>query len=114
MITNAGLPSYVIVQGVGYVQAIKGIRENVQIATKFGLVNSYNPGERRAVRGDPEYVRSACEASLKRLGVDCIDLYYQHRLDDNTPIEVTVSIPTLQAENLNRISNWVMVEHVQH
>ena len=104
MIRNAGLPSYVIVQGVGYVQAIKGIRENVQIATKFGVANLSNP-ESFAIRGDPEFVRSACEASLKRLGVDCIDLYYQHRLDDSTPIEVTVSIPTLQAENLNRSSS---------
>jgi aryl-alcohol dehydrogenase-like predicted oxidoreductase len=79
------------VTGFGDVQAIKGIREKVQIATKFGFANMYNPGGRREVRGDPEYVRSACEASLKRLGVDCIDLYYQHRLDDTTPIEITVS-----------------------
>lgn len=74
-------------------QAIKGIRDKVEIATKFGIANSYNPGGRREVRGDPEYVRSACEASLKRLGIDCIDLYYQHRLDSSTPIEITVSSP---------------------
>jgi diketogulonate reductase-like aldo/keto reductase len=77
------------VTGFGDVQAIKGIREKVHIATKFGIASM--SGGRLEVRGDPEYVRSACEASLKRLGVDCIDLYYQHRLDDTTPIEITVS-----------------------
>ncbi|KAG0593329.1 hypothetical protein M758_1G315100 [Ceratodon purpureus] len=70
-------------------KAIKGIREKVQIATKFGIGS--NPGGNgRAIRGDPEYVRACCEGSLKRLGVDCIDLYYQHRVDTSVPIEITV------------------------
>lgn len=60
----------------------------VEIATMFGV--RFVDG-RREVRGDPKYIRQACEASLKRLGVDCIDLYYQHRVDTTVPIEVTVS-----------------------
>jgi len=68
-------------------KAIKGIRDKVQLATKFGI--SYADGKRE-VRGDPAYVRAACEASLKRLDVHCIDLYYQHRIDTTVPIEVTV------------------------
>jgi len=63
-------------------------RKNVIIATKFG--NQVLPNNKRAINGRPEYVRAACEASLKRLGVDYIDLYYQHRVDKNTPIEETV------------------------
>ena len=59
------------------------------LATKFGNVRGPN-GEFLGVRGDPHYVRSACEASLKRLGVEVIDLYYQHRVDTNVPIEETV------------------------
>ena len=70
-------------------RAIKGRRDQVFIATKFGNVRG-EKGEFFGVRGDPEYVRSACEASLKRLGVDTIDLYYQHRVDPNVPIEDTV------------------------
>jgi aryl-alcohol dehydrogenase-like predicted oxidoreductase len=64
-------------------------RDEVAIATKFGNVRGEN-GERLGVRGDPEYVREACEASLQRLGVDHIDLYYQHRVDPEVPIEETV------------------------
>jgi aryl-alcohol dehydrogenase-like predicted oxidoreductase len=64
-------------------------RDEVVIATKFGNVRGEN-GERLGVRGDPEYVREACEASLQRLGVDHIDLYYQHRVDPEVPIEETV------------------------
>ena len=64
-------------------------RDRVAIATKFGIVR-YPSGDMSGVRGDPEYVRAACEASLRRLGVDTIDLYYQHRVDPNTPIEETV------------------------
>jgi aryl-alcohol dehydrogenase-like predicted oxidoreductase len=64
-------------------------RDKVAIATKFGNVRGPN-GERLGVRGDPEYVREACEASLQRLGVDHIDLYYQHRVDPEVPIEETV------------------------
>ena len=69
------------------VQAIKGIRNKVQLATKFGAIRGDGG---TIVRGDPEYVRSACEASLKRLDVECIDLYYQHRVDTTVPIEITV------------------------
>jgi aryl-alcohol dehydrogenase-like predicted oxidoreductase len=70
-------------------RAIAGRRDDVVLATKFGNVRGEN-GERLGVRGDPEYVRSACDASLERLGVDHIDLYYQHRVDKTVPIEETV------------------------
>ena len=70
-------------------KAIKGRRNEVFLATKFGNVRGPN-GEFLGVKGDPDYVRSACEASLKRLGVEVIDLYYQHRVDPNVPIEDTV------------------------
>jgi aryl-alcohol dehydrogenase-like predicted oxidoreductase len=70
-------------------RAIRGRRDQVFLATKFANVRGPN-GEFLGVRGDPEYVRSACEASLKRLGIDTIDLYYQHRVDPNVPIEDTV------------------------
>ena len=69
--------------------AIAGRRHEVQLATKFG--NQRGPrGERIGINGRPEYVRSACDASLERLGVDYIDLYYQHRVDKTVPIEDTV------------------------
>ncbi|CAN8245010.1 unnamed protein product [Cochlearia groenlandica] len=64
-----------------------GFREKVELATKFGV--SYAEGKRE-IKGDPAYVRAACEASLKRLDVDCIDLYYQHRIDTRVPIEITM------------------------
>src|SRR5690348_193346 len=70
-------------------RAIRDRRNEVFLATKFGNVRGPN-GEFLGVRGDPEYVRSACEASLKRLGIETIDLYYQHRVDTNVPIEDTV------------------------
>jgi aryl-alcohol dehydrogenase-like predicted oxidoreductase len=70
-------------------EAIAERRDEVVLATKFGNVRGEN-GERLGVRGDPEYVRSACDASLKRLGLDHIDLYYQHRVDPDVPIEETV------------------------
>jgi aryl-alcohol dehydrogenase-like predicted oxidoreductase len=71
-------------------KALQGVaRERVDLATKFGV--SFVDGKRE-VRGDPAYVRAAFEASLRRLGVDCIDLYYQHRIDTRVPIEVTVSL----------------------
>src|SRR5437763_12269645 len=70
-------------------RAIRDRRDQVFLATKFGNVRGPN-GEFLGVRGDPEYVRSACEASLKRLGVEVIDLYYQHRVDPKVPIEDTV------------------------
>lgn len=77
---------------VCFLQAIKGIREKVQLATKFGA--SFVDGKLK-VRGDPAYVLACCEASLKRLDVDCIDLYYQHRIDTKVPIEVTVCDVTI-------------------
>jgi aryl-alcohol dehydrogenase-like predicted oxidoreductase len=70
-------------------RAIRGRRDEVVIATKFGNVRGEN-GERLGLRGDPEYVHQACDASLERLGVEHIDLYYQHRVDRNVPIEETV------------------------
>ncbi|MDT7604833.1 MAG: hypothetical protein QOF61_2830 [Acidobacteriota bacterium] len=70
-------------------RAIKGRRAEVVLATKFGNVRGEN-GEFLGVNGKPEYVRSACEASLRRLGVETIDLYYQHRVDTTVPIEETV------------------------
>jgi len=70
-------------------RAIADRRDNVFLATKFGNVRGPN-GEFLGVRGDPEYVRSACEASLQRLNVEVIDLYYQHRVDTKVPIEETV------------------------
>ena len=70
-------------------KAIRGRREGVVLATKFGIVRSADP-QARAINGRPEYVRAACDASLKRLNVDTIDLYYQHRVDPQVPIEETV------------------------
>jgi len=70
-------------------RAIADRRDQVVLATKFANVRGEN-GEYLGIRGDAEYVRQACDASLKRLGVDQIDLYYQHRVDPNTPIEETV------------------------
>src|SRR6516225_6516416 len=71
-------------------KAIRGRREQVFLATKFAIVRDRANPHTRGVSGKPEYVRAACEASLKRLGVETIDLYYQHRVDPNTPIEDTV------------------------
>jgi aryl-alcohol dehydrogenase-like predicted oxidoreductase len=70
-------------------RAIRGRRDQVVLATKFGIVRTADPLI-RSISGKPDYVKSACEASLKRLGVDTIDLYYQHRVDSATPIEDTV------------------------
>ena len=70
-------------------RAIAGRRDQVVLATKFGIVRGSDPSD-RSVRGDPDYVRQACEGSLGRLGVDHIDLYYQHRTDGKVPIEETV------------------------
>jgi aryl-alcohol dehydrogenase-like predicted oxidoreductase len=71
-------------------RAIADRRDEVILATKFGIVRDPDDPTRRGVNGRPEYVRSSCEASLQRLGVDHIDLYYQHRVDPDTPIEETV------------------------
>lgn len=70
-------------------KALKGRRQRVVLATKFGNVRAPD-GRFVGVNGKPEYVRAACDASLKRLGVDHVDLYYQHRVDRDTPIEETV------------------------
>ncbi len=71
-------------------RAIKGKRGQVVLATKFGVVRDPVNAAIRGVSGKPDYVKKCCEASLKRLGVEHIDLYYQHRVDPNTPIEETV------------------------
>jgi len=71
-------------------RAIKGKRDQVVLATKFGIVRDPKNPNVRGFSGKPEYVRQSCEGSLRRLGVETIDLYYQHRVDPNTPIEDTV------------------------
>ncbi|MFY9904316.1 MAG: aldo/keto reductase [Terriglobales bacterium] len=71
-------------------RAIRGKRDQVVLATKFGIVRDPANPNVRGVNGKPDYVKKSCEASLRRLGVDYIDLYYQHRVDPNTPIEETV------------------------
>jgi aryl-alcohol dehydrogenase-like predicted oxidoreductase len=71
-------------------RAIRDRRDEVVLATKFGIVRSNTDPSTRGVNGKPEYVRSCCEASLRRLDVDTIDLYYLHRVDPSTPIEETV------------------------
>jgi aryl-alcohol dehydrogenase-like predicted oxidoreductase len=71
-------------------RAIKGKRDQVVLATKFGIVRDPTNPNVRGVNGKPDYVKKSCDASLQRLGVEHIDLYYQHRVDPNTPIEETV------------------------
>jgi aryl-alcohol dehydrogenase-like predicted oxidoreductase len=71
-------------------QAIKGRRDEVVVATKFGIVSGPAPGKPGVVDGRPEYVRRCVDASLERLGIDVIDLYYQHRADPDIPIEETI------------------------
>jgi len=71
-------------------RALRGRRDHVTIATKFGIVRDPERPDYRAISGKPHYVRKVCDASLRRLGVDVIDLYYQHRVDPDTPIEETV------------------------
>lgn len=71
-------------------RAVKGKRDRVVLATKFGNVRDPDDPTKRSISGRPEYVRQACEGSLQRLNVETIDLYYQHRVDPNTPIEETV------------------------
>ncbi|MCB1323567.1 MAG: aldo/keto reductase, partial [Leptospiraceae bacterium] len=70
-------------------KALKGRRDKITLATKFGVSRSED-GSWRGIKGDADYVKAACDASLKRLGTDYIDLYYQHRVDPATPIEETV------------------------
>jgi aryl-alcohol dehydrogenase-like predicted oxidoreductase len=71
-------------------RAIKGKRDQIVLTTKFGIVRDPKNPSVRSVNGQPDYVRRSCEASLRRLGVENIDLYYQHRVDPATPIEETV------------------------
>ncbi len=71
-------------------RALKGKRDNVVIATKFGIVRDPSDPSKRGISGRPDYVKKACSASLARLGVETIDLYYQHRVDPEVPIEETV------------------------
>ena len=71
-------------------RGIKGHRDQVIIATKFGILRDPKKPEFRGINGKPDYVKTACEGSLRRLEVDCIDLYYQHRVDPDTPVEETV------------------------
>ena len=71
-------------------RAIKGRRDRIVLATKFGIVREDGKPQFRGINGKPDYVRSACEGSLRRLGVETIDLYYQHRVDPETPIEETI------------------------
>ena len=71
-------------------RALRGKRERVVIATKFGILRDPGQPGFRGINGKPDYVKKACEGSLRRLGIDCIDLYYQHRVDPETPIEETV------------------------
>ena len=84
----------VVCDSYGYriLKALKELpREKIQLATKFGLAG-FDPATGMTVNGTPKYVRSCCEASLKRLDVEYIDLYYQHRVDKSVPIEETVSV----------------------
>jgi aryl-alcohol dehydrogenase-like predicted oxidoreductase len=71
-------------------KAIRGRRDRFVVATKFGFVRSLSDSQFRGMSGKPDYVKQACEASLQRLGIDTIDLYYLHRVDPQTPIEETV------------------------
>src|SRR6185312_5538129 len=71
-------------------KAFRTGRDSVIIATKFGIQRDPSNPSVRSINGRPEYVREACEGSLKRLGIECIDLYYQHRVDTSVPIEETV------------------------
>jgi len=72
-------------------RVLKAHREQVVLATKFGILRDAEQPGFRGINGKPDYVKKACEGSLRRLQIDCIDLYYQHRVDPETPIEETVS-----------------------
>jgi len=71
-------------------KALKGIRKEITLATKFGILRDPSNPTRRGINGKPDYVKSSCEGSLKRLNTEVIDLYYLHRVDADTPIEETV------------------------
>ncbi|MEO8635044.1 MAG: aldo/keto reductase [Gemmatimonadales bacterium] len=80
-------------------RALRGRREGIVLATKFGIVRDRANPQHRGISGRPEYVRASCEGSLTRLGVEVIDLYYQHRVDPTVPIEETVgAMATLVTE----------------
>ena len=83
-------------------RALKGHREGVVIASKFGQTR--RPGGANGVNGTPAYIAQACEASLKRLGIDTIDLYYQHRVDPAVPVEETVGAMARLVERLEAIA----------
>ena len=85
-------------------RAIKGRRDSVFVATKFGIVRDPTDPTKRGINGTPEYVRAAVEGSLTRLGIETIDLYYQHRVDPATPIEETVGA----------LSDLVTSGHIRH
>lgn len=88
-------------------QALKGgVREKVQLATKCGC--KIAEGGPMEIHGEPEYVRAACEASLKRLEIDYIDLYYIHRIDQKIPIEVTVCFFSLFSSTILRFHIIIM------
>jgi len=83
-------------------------RDDIFLATKFGAI--FSPDGVMSIRSDPEYVQIACEKSLKRLGVDSIDLYYCHRVDEKTPIERTVqAMVELQRSDLSPLSSLLNV-----
>jgi aryl-alcohol dehydrogenase-like predicted oxidoreductase len=71
-------------------RVLKARREQVVLATKFGILRDEEQPGFRGINGKPDYVKKACEGSLRRLQIDCIDLYYQHRVDPGTPIEETI------------------------
>ncbi|XP_073260109.1 probable aldo-keto reductase 1 isoform X2 [Populus alba] len=72
-------------------EALKHLpREKIQLATKFGVFPNRTEIKNPAINGSPEYIRACCDTSLKRLDLECIDLYYQHRVDTSVPIEETV------------------------
>ena len=92
-------------------RALKGRRDQVILASKFG--NFDLPGGRKGYNGKPEYVPQACEASLKNLGVDCIDLYYLHRIDPEVPIEETVGamarlVRTIEPGSAALLTDWAV------
>src|SRR3990172_4196928 len=103
-------------------KAIKGRREKVVLASKFGIVRNPENQKLRGTNGKPDYVFASCEASLRRLGVERIDLYYLHRVDPNTPIEETVgAMGTLVKEGKVRFiglseagSNTIRRAHAVH
>lgn len=83
------------------------MREKAEVATKFGIkLDGWN----MEIVGDPAYVRAACEASLKRLDVDCIDLYYQHRIDTRLPIEVTVIFQSSMNVIFYLLQNFLVID----